>query len=565
MGLTAALATAGRSLQLFSAGIEISGQNISNAANPDYIRETLRIDQGPMYSQGGLLLGTGAVARGVQQQIDLYLESRVYAANADAEYSAISNSIYKELEAEVNELGANDLSTALNSFLAAINDVANEAESTSVRGLLVDRGADFANAISSLRARIDQLRTVQQVKVNSLVNEANTLIDRVSELNGEILHLEASVNMESQAGALRSERYAALQRLSEIVPIDTLTHASGFVEVRIGTEYVILPGETQHLNTVPEADRGVPVSMIELEETNYRLDSTGGELGGLIRGRDEILGEFIDQLDTFTANLIFEFNKIHSSGEGLKGFTDLTSASRVNDATAALNAAGLDFTPNHGSFELKVTNSLTGLTETSTISVDLDGIGTDTTLTDLRDAITAAHPNLTATITTDGRLKLETTGNYEFRFANDDSGTLAALGLNTFFTGTDSSNIAVNSVVLNDEAYFASSQGGGPSDSSNALALAGFVEAPVEGLSGLNLDEFYGAMISDMANGSSAESTLAAGFASFRESLTNQRAQISGVNLDEEAIRVIEFQRAYQSAARIISTVDELMQVLLSL
>ena len=45
----------------------------------------------------------------------------------------------------------------------------------------------------------------------------------------------------------------------------------------------------------------------------------------------------------------------------------------------------------------------------------------------------------------------------------------------------------------------------------------------------------------------------------------NQRAQISGVSLDEETIKILEFQRAYQAAARVISTVDELFGVLMSL
>jgi flagellar hook-associated protein 1 FlgK len=49
------------------------------------------------------------------------------------------------------------------------------------------------------------------------------------------------------------------------------------------------------------------------------------------------------------------------------------------------------------------------------------------------------------------------------------------------------------------------------------------------------------------------------------QSLKSQREQYSGVSLDEEAIKIMEFQRSYQSAARLISTIDELFGVLLSM
>ena len=49
MGLNAALATAGHSLEIFSAGIQVSGQNISNSNTPGYIREKLDIQTGFSY------------------------------------------------------------------------------------------------------------------------------------------------------------------------------------------------------------------------------------------------------------------------------------------------------------------------------------------------------------------------------------------------------------------------------------------------------------------------------------------------------------------------------------
>ena len=49
------------------------------------------------------------------------------------------------------------------------------------------------------------------------------------------------------------------------------------------------------------------------------------------------------------------------------------------------------------------------------------------------------------------------------------------------------------------------------------------------------------------------------------DSLDSQRAALSGVSIDEESINLMDFQRQYQAAAKVISTANDLTQVLLGL
>ena len=83
MGLTAALAMASRSLQVFSTGIEVSGQNIANAGTPGYIREEILLVPNAPFQSGNLIFGTGVTVAGIQQQIDVFLESRLHTANSE--------------------------------------------------------------------------------------------------------------------------------------------------------------------------------------------------------------------------------------------------------------------------------------------------------------------------------------------------------------------------------------------------------------------------------------------------------------------------------------------------
>lgn len=564
MGLNSALSVAGQSLEVFSAGMQVVGQNIANAATPGYIRDELQLVTNYPFQKGVLIFGSGVRAAGIEQQIDVFLEKRIHTATSDFQASSARSDIFLKLEAEIRELGSGDLSTSLNQFLASINEVVNQSESTPLRQIAIEQGSQFAGDVTSLRSRIDELRGALSTDIQALVVEANQLIDRIAQLNPQISKSEAAGLLASDAGALRIQRYNALTRLAEIVPIRFNEHDNGAVDVFIGSNTLILGGEKQHLEAFVGVDRGIQVTNVRLTDTKASIPGSGGLIRGIIDGRDQILGDFVDQLDTYASNLIFEFNRLHTAGKGLKGFESLTAFNRVDDQTVALNVAGLDFTPTHGSFQLKITNQFTGITETTNISIDLDGIGTDTTLEDLRDAINAVA-NVNASITTTGRLQIDAATGFEFAFADDTSGALAALGINTFFTGSDSGNIAVNSVVANNHAFFAASRGGGPSDGSNAVRLAGFIDGPVDGLSGTSLNDFYDSLITTVAQGSAKESALTEGFGGFLESLNNQREQYSGVSLDEEAIILIEFQHAFQASARLISTIDELFNVLLNI
>ncbi len=565
MSLTAALATASRALEVFSTAVQVSSSNIANANTPGYIREELTLATEDPYKRGGLIVGTGVKATAVRQAIDQFLESRIHLTNSETHASSARESIYAQLEGQLRELGDQDLSSRFSSFLAAINDVANQPEQQPLRNSIISEGELLVADITSLRTRVDELRTGQTVRIENLVDEANNLIDEIADLNLKITKQESNGLLASEAGGLRTQRYDALNRLSEIIPTRFIEQPNGNVDVYSGSEYVLFSGHRQHIETATIEDRGVDVEVVQFTQTHSRISQAGGEIRGVIEGRDEILGAFTDDLDQIASSLISAVNRVHSSGEGLEGYSTITSTNQIDDANAVLSDVDLPGSINHGSFELKVTNKRTGITQVETIRIDLDGIGgNDTSLEDLRAAIDSAA-NVSATITTTGELKLDADPDFELRFADDTSGVLAALGINTFFTGSDSATIGINSLVKENQNLLATSQGAGPSDNRNVLQLATALEQPLDQLGGRGIEEFYQNVVSGIAQGASAENAKATGLEQFRQSLLSQREQFSGVSLDEEAVRLIEFQQAYAASARVIRSVDELFDILVTL
>lgn len=565
MSLTAALSTASRALDVFSTAVQVTSNNISNANTPGYIREELTLAAEAPFKRNGLIVGAGVKATAVRQAIDQFLEKRIHNTNSETHAASARESIYSQLEGQLRELGDQDLSTRFSSFLAAINEVVNQPEQGPLRSGIISAAESLVSDVTGLRNRVDQLRTDQTSRINNLVDEANNLIDEVVDLNLKITRQEANGLLTSEAGGLRTRRYDALNRLSEIIPVQYVERPNGNVDVYSGSEYVVFSGHRQHLELTPLTDRGLDIETVQFDVTKVSLPQSGGEIRGVIEGRDDILGGFVDDLDELASGLISAFNRIHSSGEGLDGYSTVTSANRVDDSNQVLTDVDLPGTINHGSFELKVTNTQTGITQVETIRIDLDGIGgNDTTLEDLRAAIDSVT-NVSATITTTGHLKLDAVADFELRFADDTSGVLSALGINTFFTGADSATIGLNSLVQSNHNLLATGQGGGPSDNRNVLQLANVLDQPLDQLGGKGVEDFYRSVVAGVAQGTASEKAKAEGLDLFRQSLVGQREQFSGVSLDEEAVRLIEFQQAYAASARVIRAVDELFDILTTL
>jgi flagellar hook-associated protein 1 FlgK len=567
MGLSGALGIASNALEVFSTGIQVAGQNIANANTPGYIQEQLNVTTGPSYQAGALVLGTGSEATGVTQQIDQYLQGEIYSANSNYSASNQLNTIYTTLQQQLQALGSNSLSSQMNDFSAALNNLANQPSSASLASQAVVAGTQLASAITSLRSSIDEQRQQANVNVQQLTTQANSLITQIAQLNPQITQMESASQSQSQAGALRDQRYQDLSQLSQILPITYTTNSDGSVTVYTGSNYLVMGQQTQQLQTVPSTNEGMGTLNVQLSVSGQQLNANSSGSGSLIatmQGRDTVLGGFEQNLDTLTSNLISQFNQVYSSGQGTAAYSAVTSTNSVSDPTAALNQAGLAFTPQNGTFQIEVTNTVTGQTTTSTIDVNLNGAGTDSTLNSLASAINGV-PNVAATVTPDGHLQINAGANYQIQFANDSSNTLADLGINTFFTGSDSTNIGINSAVTQNPQLFASAQGGGPSDGSNSLALSQFASNPSTTLNGQSLNGYYNSIVTDIGNKASAETAMSTSLNDYTQSLTAQQQQISGVSLDQEAIQLMQYQQSYTASAKMVTTIDQLFQTLLNM
>lgn len=565
MSVYGSIRLAANTLRANQIAMQVVGQNLANANTEGYIREEVVLSPAPTQRLGGLLLGMGVEVEAVIQKIDNFLEERLRGSVSERSSNSVKEDAYLQLETMINELGETDLSTRLNDFFSAVSEVLNQPESVSVRNLAVLEAATLANDMNRLSERVQSLRSDLNDRVTAMADRINRLIEEIRTLNVRITQTEGGDISKSDAVGLRDQRLKALENLAELIETRVTEQTSGSVVVYAGGDFLVYDGVSRPVEVVLDNDRGLTIADLQISETDSVLATAGGELRGLTAARDEILGGFLDRLDDFAQTLIFEFNKIYSSGQGLQGFEQLTSEFSVDDIDLPLTRAGLRFTPTNGSFEVLVRSKSTGLTETNEVLVDLNGLGRELTLDGLAQKLEAID-GIHARTTSYGNLEIwAESEDQEFSFAEDTSGVLASLGVNTFFSGWSARSMGVNQTVKDNPALFAASQGGIGADTKNAVVLAQFYDYPLESKGRTTLEILYDRLMGETTQGSTVARAMAEGARIFEQTLRGQKLATSGVAVDEETIRLMAYQRSFQASARYIKVLEELLATIVSL
>ena len=565
MTLGSALQIGRTSLLSHQAAIEVAGNNLANVATEGYHRQ--RIDLVPIGDNNignGLFVGRGVQIGEISRAIDTALEGRLRSSFSEQQASIVSRDILAQIQDLQNEFSDIDLSSQLSTFFNTWSELANTPNDLSQRNIVIQQAKSLANYVNDLGEGLRTIRDQVDSAIGLDAQAVDDLLTQIESLNQSITLAEGG---QGESHSLRDQRDQLINELSEYIDVSTLELPSGAVDVFVGSTPIVLNGRSRGIDVRTESVDGELQIEVVVRADQTVLDASSGALGARIAARYGTVTDAIDTLNSFANNLIFEVNRLHTQGQGIEGYQSLTSTEAVDDSTLALTDpdAGLNFTPTHGSFEISVTQLSSGLRSTTSIDVDLDGIGADTSLDDLAAAINAVG-NISASVTAGGQLRIQAaTGDFEVSFGNDTSGVLAALGVGTFFTGSRASDIGVNAAIDENPALLAATQDHQAGGNTNAVAIAGLRDQPLDALGGLSLTQTWSRHVENFAIRLGQAQQQVDADTLVYENLQAQQQSVSGVNADEEAINLLAYQRAYQGSARFLTVVDELMQTLLQL
>lgn len=134
-----------------------------------------------------------------------------------------------------------------------------------------------------------------------------------------------------------------------------------------------------------------------------------------------------------------------------------------------------------------------------------------------------------------------------------------------FFTGTDAATIAVDAGVIADPSTIAASKAANtPGDGSNAIDMADLRFASQAALGNTTFNDFNRAMVTQLGVDSQEAIRMSDNQTVLVNLIDNQRLSVSAVSIDEEMTNMVKMQQGYAAAARFITAIDELIDVVVN-
>ncbi len=568
--------------------LDVTGQNIANAATPGYSRQRLiqQANKPQSYTFGAV--GTGVGINEIKRLADEFLEKQVRLAKSSRENLSTLQDGYENVQVFFNELTDNDLSTAMDNFWNSVSDFANNVEDISTRQAVIDQGASMRDSFQNMDAKMRDYRQRIDEAVVSTVDQINSLAREVADLNRQILIVEKGGTTNVTANDLRDQRTEALKDLSGLMDITVTEDKHGVVTVTQKSRLLVFQDQYKELTTASESVGDLIVQQPVFAEDQQPVDIQDGQLRAMLDLRDSVVLGYQDDLNQLAASFAWEFNRIHSQGIGLNGYSSLTGATGVIDTDVTLDKLNYGFTPETGTYqivngnlEVMVHNEVTGEETPVNLEIDLDGTGgADTILYDrtnpnaanaLINKLQVAFDSVASgifkvDIDLSNRVTIESTNSdYTFGFGRDTSGVLAALGLNTLFTGHDARTLDLNAATENNPQFLAGARSFVPGDNTGVIAMQGLRETATLDSATATFDDYYQGIVGRLGIEASRIDSLLTTQEDILTRMENQREDYSGVNLDEELTKMLLFQRAFQSAARFITTADKMYESLINM
>jgi len=545
-------------------GINTTGHNISNAETEGYTRQrVITAAATPLYAESGNV-GNGTEIMDIQRIFDNFVFDRYTAISADKEYSDYEKKTLEELSTYFPEIDGVGIKADLAAYYDAWQTFADNPDNDAIKVNLAAQTETLSKHIIKTQ---DQVQSLQ-----SQVNEELSVnINQVNELAEELAHLNITIDVAESGGEgysandLRDKRNVLERTLSQLIGADVnqgqLTanmQIDSSSNTRTGSYtlsvngFNIVDGNTFHPLHISKENNPNGFYEVSYERQDGTLipmeeNITGGKIGSILNLRggaldttsgmpvDGVLQKVVTQFDAFAKGLIETTNNLYAAS----ATTRMEASEVAIDATASLVSSTLNI--NEGDFniiiydldgnevasrEIKIGSAtvMTGIPASDSI----EGQIKDTTIDDNGDG--NANNDIDDFIqfnfsTTNGKLELSlkspfNSQGYTFgvsdNLTTDDysSGTnfAGALGLGRFLDGDNASNINLN---LGTETNSAITRNETVSTQFNATQM-----------------EYY---------------------------------SVSKVSIDEEMTNLIKYQTSYGAAAKIITTIDQMMQTLLGI
>lgn len=569
------------------AKLDTIAHNISNANTPGYSRQEV-----DLATEGGLYTGAGFFGRGVKvvtvtRSTNEFLikEANVNTASASADQTRLDK--LKQLES-VLPTGESGLGYAAGLVLNAFVDVANQPQDMSARQVVLARAQDWVSRMNTAGNQINSLQSGVVSDLGTSVQQINSLTKQIANVNQEIAKYSGSGHAPND---LLDKRDQLIKNLNQQVQVTTVEADDGTLSVFMGGgQLLVLSNRAETLSVVRDPDNSAQGRVALVTNGSERiLDSnqmTGGALHGLLQFQDEDLTSTRNQLNAFSADFADAINAQQALGVDADGNLqtsfDSTGAPVSNDIFINTDDAAslkLSLTAPKGLAAASPLVAVPNTANKGTATIDsitmARGLPTTNALDFATSRPTAGSP-LTVVFETDATDATKLT----YRFVDSTGASykdttpprswVAGSPINDqdpASTPADALfNLTISGVPKAGDTIQVARTTYPTSNNGNAMAMLNLRDkamVSVDGVSFATVTDAYSQMIGSLGVIVQGGQTAADISKTLQSSAEQTLSSSSGVNLDEEAARLIQYQQSYQAAAKVLQIAQSIFDTLL--
>ncbi|HTH47737.1 MAG TPA: flagellar hook-associated protein FlgK [Candidatus Limnocylindria bacterium] len=391
---------------------------------------------------------------------------------------------------------------------------------------------------------------------------------------------EASVqgSLQAQQDALQYAEANLGQQIDRSASADPLTAAQGG-QVGLAGSLTALFSKFQSLSTDPSSmtERQALLSQAstlatQFNQVDQRLGSLQGQLNGTLADDTGKANDLLQQIAALNTQITRseqnsggEANDLRDSRQDkLEQLAQLVKVDAVegNDGALNISIAGTSFV--EGGKTVETLEDYDGGGGQMMVRAQTSGLGLNLTGGSLHGTIEARDGAVA-----DLRKGINTLASQlitEVNAAHRDGFSLTGTTGADFFTGTGAGDIQVNSALKDNAALI---QAAGVSDAAGdgavAKAMGQLADKQISILGGSTLSQNYAQTVTGFGQSQSAVDQQLTDQSAVTGMLSQQRESVSGVSMDEEMTNLVKFQKAYAASAKLITTIDDMLNTVINL
>lgn len=620
MSLFSTLNTGNSGLKASETAISVTGHNIANADSESYTRQRI-VSQAstPLETTPGAI-GTGVTITSIVRIHDEFVYNRYKDSSSSLAYDSYLKQSLEEVAGYFPDLDGVGIEQDLQNYFASWNDFASNSDDGSQKISLIQNAQTVASNLQNTRESIRALQNSINGQLKTNIDEINSIGQQIVDINKSIARIEALDS--NRANDLRDQRDELELTLANMIDVTVFKGdltSQNTIDANLtdqGRDYHMniaghsfVDGITFHPIVIDNSDNASNYYSIYSEsQDGSRIEITekitGGKVGAMLdlRGRkidasqmqgypsDGVLQGYVDDLDTFATTLIEQTNNIYASS------AQREMSSKYNEDLLPSNTlVNYSNNINTGSFDVilydkqgnEVARKLININSTTSMS---DDTFTDSIVTQFNTNSDDNNDNNGTNDVDDyfqafysydgetnqGHFSLQAKSEHSsdgYTIAISDNGTNfpGVIGISEFFSGNDASDISVASKYIDnpDIVNGFSAPIDGNNDVANAMVQLQYDTVNFNRQNGSSVSEslegFYRFVTNMVASdGESANSSYDTNNALYN-TIYSEYQSISGVNVDEELSNLMKYQASYGANAKVITTIDQMLDTLLGI